>query len=65
MKCPECGVEAWIAHSRTEVLGDDSPDVQTEVHSVLEYQCRNPGCIRHGETVGESRSRIYPTQEEV
>ena len=30
MKCPECGVEAWIAHSRTEVLGDDSPDVQTE-----------------------------------
>ena len=64
MQCPECKVEAFIAASRTEVVGDDSPDKTTEVYTVLEMQCRNPNCPRHGQSVGEIRHRVFPPLEE-
>lgn len=66
MNCPKCGVEAAIMASRVEVIGDDSPEKQTEVYQVLVYQCRNPQCDCFERDIGEEKIRTYPeTGEEV
>lgn len=65
MNCPKCGVEAAIMTTRTEVMGDDTPEAQTEVFQVLGYQCRNPQCERFERDVGEEKIRIYPERKEV
>lgn len=62
MRCPECGLEAIISYSRTEVEGDKSPDTETRVFTVLEYQCRNPTCPQNGKSVGESKHQTYPEE---
>ena len=64
MQCPTCGVEAVIMGSRYEVEGDQRPDTETKVFSVLEFQCRNPQCPRckSRETVGTVRNLIYPME---
>lgn len=63
MRCPSCGVDAAIMHTRTEVEGDTAPEMQTQVFAVLEYQCRNPACERNGEPVGETRHRLFPAED--
>ena len=60
MQCPECKLEAYIMGKSTEVLGDESPETETEVWSVLEFECRNPACQMNGKKVGEVRHRVYP-----
>lgn len=62
MKCPKCGVEAAIMGTKTKATGDQSPKTQTEVWTVLVYQCRNPGCNEFGKEVGESQHKIYPEE---
>lgn len=62
MKCSKCAVEAAIMKTRMETTGDQSPDTQTEVWAVMEYQCRNPACGAYGKPVGETRHRVYPEE---
>ena len=60
MQCPKCGVEAAIMNTRTEITGDQSPETQTRVWSVLMYQCRNPACKAFRTDVGETRHLVFP-----
>lgn len=62
MRCPKCGVEAAMMRTRTVAVGDQSPDTQTEIWTVMVYQCRNPGCPQHRKDVGETRHRVYPEE---
>lgn len=62
MICPKCGVEAIIAGTRTEVVGDSSPTTQTEVYEVLSYQCRNAQCTAVGQEIGAEKIKIYPRE---
>lgn len=60
MKCPKCGLEAQINRSKTEVTGDNSPDTETKIFTVLTFVCRNPQCGEHQKQIGEVRHQIYP-----
>lgn len=62
MLCANCGVEAIIGATRTEVVGDESPSTQTEVYEVLSYRCRNPQCPQSGQEIGTERIKIYPAK---
>lgn len=46
--------------TRQEVLGDSSPDQQTEVYTVQELSCRNKHCTNFDKIVETLRTKIYP-----
>ncbi len=60
MICDKCGLDASIVTSGTEITGDDSPDTQTTIFTVLTYACRNPHCERYRKQIGQTRHQVYP-----
>lgn len=60
MQCPICKTEMRITSVRTEVVGDESKDRQTEVYTVQELVCRNKQCQNYGKAVDTVRTKIYP-----
>lgn len=61
--CPLCKTQLYIKSSKMEVVGDKSPDTQTEVYTVLSQSCRNPVCDNYGKDVAEIRLKQYPKEE--
>lgn len=55
MQCPKCRVEARISRAYATVDGDDSPDTETRVFTVQEFECVNPQCGERGRVIGEAR----------
>ena len=60
MQCPKCGIEAKISKSFTEVAGDNSPDEQTTVSTVLIFECRNPQCENYNKQIDQVKHKTYP-----
>ncbi len=59
MQCPLCKSDCRITNTRTQVVGDNSPDTQTRVYAVQEMSCINQNCQNHMLVVGEEKALEY------
>lgn len=60
MECPVCKTEMRIVSTRQEVIGDESPDQQTEVFTLQELACRNKACPNYEKVMASVKTKIYP-----
>jgi hypothetical protein len=54
-----CGVEPIIKTSNISVEGDNSPNTETKVYTVLVLSCPNENCKEHGKEY-EEKIQTYP-----
>ena len=48
MLCDTCGLEMRVTGSRNVVTGDNSPEEETRLFTVLTLECKNPACRAYG-----------------
>lgn len=48
MSC--CSVDPFVCKTYLRVTGDNSPDTETKVYTVIVYKCINPNCADYGKT---------------
>lgn len=59
MLCPQCKCELHIKETRTEVVGDESPDTPTRVYQVQDMICANENCINCGRVLDTRKHLLY------
>ena len=48
MLCNKCGLEMQVTDSRNVVSGDQSPEEETRLYTVLTLECKNKQCSAYG-----------------
>jgi hypothetical protein len=69
MQCPKCSNDLSIYKTGLKVTGDESPDTETKVVTVMRLVCRNPVCdsyyLRGGTEEQPSIADVVEIDQEV